>query len=83
MVSRPEIVAYKSNAAVVFFVNFSISLFLQPQRQGSVAAGRDSTVICKTSITRHKSRCSPAVHLKPDVIRSSARVDATRFKRRT
>jgi len=38
MVSRPEIVAYKSNAAVVFLVNLSIYLFLQPQRLALAAS---------------------------------------------
>jgi len=32
MVSRPEIVTYKSNVAVVFLVNLSLGLFLQAQR---------------------------------------------------
>jgi len=32
MVSRPEIVDYKSNAAVVFLVKFPSYLFLQAQR---------------------------------------------------
>ena len=40
MVSRPEIVAYKSNAAVVFLVNFLLYLFLQPQRPASAATTR-------------------------------------------
>jgi len=35
MAPRPEIVAYNSNAAVVFLVNFSLYLFLQPQRQAA------------------------------------------------
>ena len=33
MVSRPEIVTYKSNVAVVFLVNLSLGLFLQAQRK--------------------------------------------------
>ncbi len=38
MVSRPEIVAYKANAAVVFLVNLSLSLFVE-SRCGAVTLG--------------------------------------------
>ena len=41
MVSRFEIVAYKSNAAVGFLVNFSLLLFLQAQRPRSPQAARE------------------------------------------
>src|SRR5574341_875174 len=37
MVSRPEIVAYKSNAAVVFRLNLSLLFFLQAQRKAQPA----------------------------------------------
>ena len=46
MVSRSEIVAYKSNTEVVFLVDFSRFLFLQAQRR----AVRRASTICSSGV---------------------------------